>query len=187
MLGVPQDAWAAGPVSACSSVHVYSAAQAAPHQGDTAGGTAPASELSTAPAPTFSLSTNPTADSTQVWRHIMLHRDHSADRKEYDPESIAREQKVALLLAVSYHSSCSYYWPLFLLLAPTPTTAPTTGSYLWLQLLAPTTAPTPAPTPPQVIVGLLLEFCRLKELGYTPEEVNRSGAGPAQFEVAKVG
>ena len=139
MLGVPQDAWAAGPVSACSSVHVYSAAQAAPHQGDTAGGTAPASELSTAPAPTFSLSTNPTADSTQVWRHIMLHRDHSADRKEYDPESIAREQKVALLLAVSYHSSCSYYWPLFLLLAPTPTTGSYYCSYYWLLLMAPTT------------------------------------------------
>jgi len=53
----------------------------------------------------------------EVWETLLLHRDHTEDRRNYNPLEIEREQKV--------------------------------------------------------IVGLLLEFCRLKEVGYTAEDVNR--------------
>eukprot|EP00092_Neocalanus_flemingeri_P000627 GFUD01000669.1.p1 GENE.GFUD01000669.1~~GFUD01000669.1.p1 ORF type:complete len:821 (+),score=251.36 GFUD01000669.1:11-2473(+) len=52
----------------------------------------------------------------EVWRHILLHKDHTDDRRQYNETGVDREQKV--------------------------------------------------------IVGLLLEWCRMKELGYTEEEVN---------------
>lgn len=51
-----------------------------------------------------------------VWRHILLHKDHTDDRRQYNEEAVEREQKV--------------------------------------------------------IVGLLLEWCRMIDSGYTEEEIN---------------
>ena len=52
----------------------------------------------------------------EVWRHLLLHKDHTEDRRQYNEPGVDREQ--------------------------------------------------------MVIVGLLLEWCKLKELGYTEAEVN---------------
>jgi len=52
----------------------------------------------------------------EVWRHILLHKDHTDDRRQYNESAVDREQKV--------------------------------------------------------VVGLLLEWCRLKDSGFTEEEVN---------------